>query len=92
MISFGEPTKLFTEKLVTMLILKSFSVIQKEHLSIRQNTLNYLSGLIAHKGSQQAIRGEFLIKVLEMQFRYFKKQDFTDNKVFNHSFYQALAY
>ena len=91
MISFGESSQEFTQKFVTMLILKAFSTQKQEHLSIRQNSLNYLAGLIAAQAGPVLIKGEFLVKIINLQFRYFMKKEYFDAKVFDLCFLQSLA-
>jgi len=53
--------------------------------------LNYLAGLISHHRSSDIIKGDFLVQILQLQFRYFNKKDYLDQKAFDLCFLQSLA-
>lgn len=74
-----------------MLIMRAFAAQRKEHLSIRQNCLNYLSGLAAHERGTQIVKSSFLVQILSMMFRYFNKKEYSDQKVFDLCFVQSVA-
>ena len=45
--SMNDKLTVFTEKYLSFLIFKSFNMIDKEHLSTRQQAWNYLASLLA---------------------------------------------
>eukprot|EP00347_Sterkiella_histriomuscorum_P009398 403341366 len=67
--SMNEKLTVFTEKYLSFLIFKSFNMIDKEHLSTRQQAWNYLASLLAR---QNNILGEkTLMKSLQYVIKFF---------------------
>jgi hypothetical protein len=60
---------MFTEKLITLLIFKAFNCNQREHLTVRQQSWNFLASLLARQNS--ILKDSLLIKTLKFSMRFF---------------------
>ncbi len=60
----------FTEKFVTLLLLKAFNLFHKEHFSTRQHSLIYLTSFL-----ENFAQPTLLLKSLRLYLRYLKRSD-----------------
>ncbi|CDW86819.1 UNKNOWN [Stylonychia lemnae] len=65
-----EKFRIFTEKFLSFLLFKSFNLITKEHLNLRQQSWNYLSSLLARQNG--IIKESVFIKCLHYITKYFE--------------------
>ncbi len=75
--SLGPASKVFTQKFLTFFILKSMNCLQKEHLSVRQQAMNFLASFMAYT-SDKVLPTDTLHKSLELLNRFIQKNKLAD--------------
>lgn len=63
-------SKIFAEKLMSFLIVKTFNCLQREHLSIRQQAWNYLASLVSKQNS--ILKSATLVKCMNLVLRFYE--------------------